>query len=77
MRCQRCQGWMIIDYFMDLLSGSDELDFTGWRCLNCGAITDPVINARSPTASGRSCEVEAVMVGGHGYAFQFVRKQKE
>ena len=43
MRCQRCQGWMIRDHFMDLLNGSGELDFNGWRCLNCGDIKDPVI----------------------------------
>src|SRR5262245_25140616 len=43
MRCQRCQGCMISDHFMDLLTGSSELDFKGWRCLNCGEITDPVI----------------------------------
>jgi len=34
---------MISDHFMDLLTGSSELDFTGWRCLNCGDISDPVI----------------------------------
>ena len=34
---------MVSDHFMDFLNGSNELDFTGWRCLNCGDITDPVI----------------------------------
>ncbi|TKS63137.1 MAG: hypothetical protein EWM73_01792 [Nitrospira sp.] len=43
MRCQRCQGCMISDYFMDLRNVSGELDFKGWRCLNCGDISDPVI----------------------------------
>ena len=43
MRCQRCQGYMISDHFMDLLNASGEIDFEGWRCLNCGDITDPVI----------------------------------
>jgi len=43
MQCQRCQGCMIRDHFIDLLNGSGELDFTGWRCLNCGDITDSVI----------------------------------
>ncbi len=43
MRCQRCQGWMVRDHFMDPLNGSGEMDFKGWRCLNCGDITDPVI----------------------------------
>ena len=43
MRCQRCQGWMITDHFMDILNVSGQMDFTGWRCLNCGEIIDPVI----------------------------------
>ena len=43
MRCQRCQGYMISDHFMDLLNVSGEIDFKGWRCLNCGDITDSVI----------------------------------
>lgn len=43
MRCQRCQGYMVRDQFMDILNVSGELDFKGWRCLNCGDIVDPVI----------------------------------
>ncbi len=43
MRCQRCHGYMVRDHFMDILNVSGELDFKGWRCLNCGDIVDPVI----------------------------------
>ncbi len=43
MRCSRCQGWMTTDYFTDLLDDRGELDFRGWRCVNCGAVADPVI----------------------------------
>lgn len=43
MQCRRCQGYLITDHFMDILSVSGEVNFTGWRCLNCGDITDPVI----------------------------------
>jgi hypothetical protein len=59
MRCQRCQGCMISDHFMDLLNASGEIDFKGWRCLNCGDITDPVIErhhlfaASAPAKSSR------------------------
>ena len=42
MRCQRCQGYMINDQFMDILNGRRD-NFKGWRCMNCGDITDPVI----------------------------------
>jgi hypothetical protein len=43
MQCQRCQGYMVGDHFMDLLNVTGEIVFKGWRCLNCGNITDPVI----------------------------------
>jgi len=43
MRCQRCHGFMISDHFMDTLNVSGEMNFKGWRCLNCGDIIDPVI----------------------------------
>jgi hypothetical protein len=59
MRCQRCHGCMISDHFMDILNVSGEMDFKGWRCLNCGDITDSVIvhhqevAARAPAKSRR------------------------
>ena len=43
MRCQRCEGYMVRDFFLDVMNVSGEMDFDGWRCLNCGDITDPVI----------------------------------
>src|SRR5574341_277486 len=56
MRCQRCRGCMVRDHFMDVLNVSGEMDFEGWRCLNCGDITDPVIvrhHQSPPTVSAR------------------------
>jgi len=46
MTCLRCEGLMVHEKFEDLdgLWSSDH-EFTGWRCLNCGAIVDPVIAA--------------------------------
>jgi hypothetical protein len=46
MTCLRCDGLMVHEKFEDLdgLWSSDH-EFTGWRCLNCGAIVDPVITA--------------------------------
>jgi hypothetical protein len=55
MRCQRCQGYMIKDHFMDILNVSGEMDFKGWRCLNCGEITDAIIlNHHQSTTSAPS-----------------------
>jgi hypothetical protein len=56
MQCQRCQGCMISDHFMDFLNGSGELDFKGWRCLNCGDITDSVIVRHQQLPSGSSAK---------------------
>jgi hypothetical protein len=44
MQCVRCQGLMIADRFVDL-EQSGEAEFSGWRCLVCGNITDQVIAA--------------------------------
>lgn len=41
MQCIRCHGLMIGDRFVDLAE-SGESEFSGWRCLVCGNITDPV-----------------------------------
>ena len=43
MQCQRCQGCMVVDFFLDVMNVSGEMTFNGWRCLNCGDIVDPVI----------------------------------
>jgi len=43
MQCQRCRGWMIRDHFTDYLSVYSEMNFAGWRCVNCGDITDSLI----------------------------------
>jgi hypothetical protein len=46
MTCLRCEGLMVCEKFEDLEGlGSSDHEFTGWRCLNCGAIVDPVIAA--------------------------------
>jgi hypothetical protein len=46
MTCLRCEGLMVCEKFEDLEGlGSSDHEFAGWRCLNCGAIVDPVITA--------------------------------
>jgi hypothetical protein len=41
MNCRRCQGLMISDRFIDL-EETGHLWMTGWRCMNCGHVVDPV-----------------------------------
>jgi hypothetical protein len=54
MTCLRCDGLMVHEKFEDLdgLWSSDH-EFTGWRCLNCGAIVDPVIAAHKRITSSQ------------------------
>lgn len=43
MNCQRCQGLMIRESFLDLRDDTGQLSFNGWKCLNCGELVDPVV----------------------------------
>ena len=46
MRCARCDGLMVCEQFEDLGGlGLGDHEYAGWRCINCGAIVDPVIAA--------------------------------
>jgi hypothetical protein len=49
MNCARCQGVMVQDVFEDLDDDTGALSFTGWRCLLCGEIVDPVIASHRHT----------------------------
>lgn len=43
MTCQRCAGLMFREQHDNLEFDSAGYEISGWRCLNCGAIVDPVI----------------------------------
>ncbi|MBI3593379.1 MAG: hypothetical protein HY200_00305 [Nitrospirae bacterium] len=45
MQCSRCQGQMIEEQFLDLRDDTGKMTFYGWHCLNCGDVTDPIIQA--------------------------------
>lgn len=49
MTCQRCDGLMVRERYDDLELGAAEHAIPSWRCLNCGAIVDPVILAHHHT----------------------------
>lgn len=46
MHCGRCDGYMVIDYFIDMQDDSDHLWLRAWRCVNCGEVVEPGILAR-------------------------------
>lgn len=56
MTCMRCQGCMAKDHFLDLLESSEDMWLTGWRCLNCGHVYDPVME-RNRLRQGRAAVV--------------------
>jgi hypothetical protein len=41
MRCERCEGLMVLDRLVDL--ESSELWLSAWRCANCGNVVDDQI----------------------------------
>lgn len=43
MQCQRCRGLMVVEHFLVLGDSSAPLWLQGWRCVNCGEITEPGI----------------------------------
>lgn len=43
MTCERCQGLMVVDHFIDMQDGGGSLWLRAWRCMNCGDIVDPAI----------------------------------
>ena len=45
MDCPRCKGTMVRDMFEDIADDTGAIHFSGWRCLMCGEILDPVISA--------------------------------
>lgn len=50
MTCRRCNGLMVRERYDDLSLGSAGYEVFAWRCLNCGAIVDPVIATHRQTA---------------------------
>ena len=46
MRCGRCDGLMVVDFVMDIMDmggGGEQLWLRAWRCVNCGAVEEPLI----------------------------------
>ena len=43
MNCSRCRGLVVEDHFLDFEGGYGEMWAQSWRCINCGAAHDTVI----------------------------------
>jgi hypothetical protein len=61
MRCPRCDGLMVPEEFEDFGGlGSSDHEHAGWRCINCGAIVDPVIAAHRRLTSQATTSNQAL-----------------
>ena len=45
MKCERCEGLMLEDDFIDMEESCEGMWLRAWRCLNCGHATDSVMLA--------------------------------
>ena len=43
MSCSRCQGLMVREHFLDFDGTLGHMWASGYRCMNCGNVHDPVI----------------------------------
>ncbi len=50
MPCQRCAGLMVRERYDNLELDSAGYEISGWRCLNCGAICDALIETHHRAA---------------------------
>lgn len=58
--CPRCHNLMVREVFVDFESDCSPASFSGWRCVICGAILDPLIlrhQAERPTPTYRRARV--------------------
>lgn len=53
MTCHRCGGLMLAEHYDDLYDHTEETEFSGWRCVNCGAVLDRVIAGNHRHTAGR------------------------
>jgi len=59
MNCRRCHGLMVKDHFMDFEGTIGHMWMTGWRCMNCGHVYDPMIERNRQLAQEelRACAI--------------------
>jgi hypothetical protein len=43
MKCERCGGFTIHVSFSGGVTALERWEYDGWKCLNCGHVTDPLI----------------------------------
>ena len=64
MKCLRCQSVMIKEVFEDYGDVQGAYAFTGWHCMICGAIIDPVILSHQTVRPSPRARYARMQIGG-------------
>lgn len=46
MKCQACQGLMVVDHFFPVEDDQGQLWLRAWRCRTCRAVVEPGLSRR-------------------------------
>ena len=57
MSCSRCQGCMIEDYLLDMEDASGPMWLKAWRCMNCGNVSDSVLEHNRQTHGAKPLSI--------------------
>ncbi len=68
MKCQRCGGLTIGVTFFGGVIATEAWEYDGWKCLNCGVISDPLI-VKNKTWQSQSMHKHASQSNYHGATF--------
>ncbi len=60
MTCPRCQGCMVSDLFLDLAE-TQGMWMKAARCMNCGHVIDPVMEANRQRPTTTSLPVKTIL----------------
>lgn len=60
MSCSRCNGCMAEDFLLDMEDSSGPMWLQAWRCMNCGNLTESVLQRNRQTQeANNNCRVAA------------------
>lgn len=68
MKCQRCGGLTIGVTFFGGVIATEAWEYDGWKCLNCGFISDPLI-VKNKARQSQSNHKHASQSNYHGAMF--------
>ncbi|MBA5866818.1 MAG: hypothetical protein GDA67_09025 [Nitrospira sp. CR1.3] len=64
MKCERCGGLTIDVSFFGGVTATGAWEYDGWKCLNCGYVTDPLILKNRTARSQRMSRRDSIRSAG-------------